>query len=463
MAFILRQIDEDAKLTDEIALEAIETVVSPEQIETVIESCGVREQRRRQLPADVTIWLCIAMNLFAKDALGRVLKKMLKGLRYVWPDDGFVQAGKSAISAARSRIGAAPLRELFHLVCQPLATENTRGAFLFGLRVLAMDGTREDLQDTPENDLAFGRPRGGRGDGAFPQVKCVYLAECGTHAILDCELGPCHMSEHEVSRTLLRKVGAGDLLTWDCGLHSFALAQATRDRRAHFLGRVPANVKLEPWYVLPDGSYLAWIAPSDYHQRRAGARLLVRVIEYTVDDPALPGYGEVSRLITSLLNYQLFPALVLAAEYHQRWEIEITIDEIDTHQRLAQQPLRSKTPEGVRQEIYGLLIAHYAVRAIMHDAALLADVDPDRLSFTHSLSLICEAVPEFQQTAPEQLPRLYQRLLRDIARELLPQRDHRSNPRVVKRKMSKFPKKRPHHRHAPQPCRPFRESVVVLK
>lgn len=352
--------------------------------------------------------------------------------------------------------------ELFHRVCQPMATEATPGAFLFGLRLMAIDGTTEDVPDTPENERAFGRHTGGRGDSAFPQVQAVYLFECGTHAVVDAGFWPCHTSERVGGLRLLRSLSEGMLVMWDCGLHSFDMAQHTRARQAHFLGRVPNHVYLRPIQPLPDGSYLAYIYPSDYQRRKQGECMLVRVIEYTIDDPTQVGYGERHRLITSLLDHERYPALELACIYHERWEGEITVDEMDTHQRLVNHPLRSKKPVGVIQELYGLLIAHYAMRRVMHDAALQASLDPDRLSFVNAVRLICNAIPEFQMVVPEQRPVLYQRLLRDIARYRLPERDHRSNPRVVKRKMSKFHLKRPEHRQWPQPSKAFREAIIIL-
>jgi hypothetical protein len=193
---------------------------------------------------------------------------------------------------------------------------------------------------------------------------------------------------------------------------------------------------------LGDGSYLAYLQPSDYQRRKKGERLLVRVIEYTLTDPNLPGWGETHRLVTTLLDPEAYPILELICAYHQRWEIEITIDEIDTHQRLLPGPLRSRKPVGVIQELYGLLIAHYIIRTCMYQAAQQVQLDPDRLSFIGAVRVLQKAVPEFQMTAPEQLPALYQRLLRDIARKRLPPRRLRSNPRVVKRKMSNFKLKR---------------------
>ncbi len=250
---------------------------------------------------------------------------------------------------------------------------------------------------------------------------------------------------------------------WDTGLHSFDLAQAVRARSAHFLGRVPDNVKFKPLWRQSDGSYLAYIYPSEYQRRKRGEHLLVRVIDYTLTDPARPGYGQTHRLMTSLLDPDQCPATELACAYHERWEIELTVDEVDTHQKLAQHPLRSKKPVGVIQELYALLIAHYVVRHTMHEAALQAGLDPDRLSFTKALSLLCDAIPEFQMVVPEQHAALYRRLLEDIARQRLPEREGRTNPRVVKRKMSNFRLKRAEHQHWPQPSVPFREAVAVSR
>jgi hypothetical protein len=238
--------------------------------------------------------------------------------------------------------------------------------------------------------------------------------------------------------------------------------QAVLRRHGHALGRLPAHVKPQHVRTLPDGSYLANIYPSDYQRRKHGEHLLLRIIEYTITDPALPGFGEVHRLATTLLDYRRCSALDLACCYHERWEIELVIDEVDDHQRLAGRPLRSLKPLGVIQELYALLIAHYAVRLTMHEAACLAAIDPDQLSFTHALQIIQEAISEFQMTAPELLPNLYQRMLRDIAAVRLPERRLRTNPRVVKRKMSKFHLKRPEHQHWPQPTRPFREAVALI-
>lgn len=461
MGFMIRQISQQAKLTDEVLGKAMEKVIPDATIEAVVEDMGVKEQRQRKLPARVIIALIVAMNLFTYLPLHQVLNKLFWGLRLIWHDPDLLTANKSAICQARYHLGARPVVELFHRVCKPLATEATPGAFLFGLRLMAIDSVTEDLPDTPENAKVFGRHTAGeRGDGAFPQAKAIYLAECGTHAVTDAGIWPCHTSDH-TGRRLLRSVSEGMLVLWDTGFHSFEMASKTREHQAHFLSRLPSFVKVQPAQHLPDGSYLAILRP-DRKSPRHGEQLLVRVIEYTITDPARVGYMERHRLMTSLLDSEQCPALEMVCAYHERWEIELTIDEADTHQRLPLHPLRSQKPVGVIQEFYGLLLAHYVVRSIMHDAAIEAGIDPDRLSFRNALEIIRDAIPQFQLVDSSQHPILYQRLLRDIARHRLPERANRINPRVIKRKVLKFPLKRKHHLSWPQPSTPFRCAVAML-
>lgn len=462
MGFILREVEAERKFASELTLEAIGRAVPLNQIKAVIRDGGVQEVRQRKLNMVIVILLVIAMGIYTYLSIEHVMKRIAQGLRFVWPDPDYPVPHDSAISYRRYQLSAPPLVTLFRRVCRPIATPATPGAFLFGLRLMAIDGTVEDVPDTPENVAAFGRYHGGRGKSAFPQVRGVYLVECGPHTIVDAGFWPVHTSERVGAFRVLRSVEPGMLVMWDCGLHDFDMFRIVRERQAHAVGRFSTRVKPRRVRTLPDGSYLAHIYPSNYHRRLRGEHLLVRVIEYTLLDPGQPGYGEVHRLMTTLLDPQVYPAVDLACAYHERWESELVIDELDTHQRLAGRPLRSRKPVGVIQELYGLVIAHYAIRFLMHEAALQAGVDPDRLSFVHALRVIADAVPEFQMTAPEQRPQLYARLLRDIAAGRLPERRLRSNPRVVKRKMSKFHLKRPEHHHWPQPTMPFRQAVELI-
>ena len=463
MGFKLREIEAESKFCRELTLNAIERVVPSATVEAVLAETGKSEQRERKLTLLVTVFVTIAMNLYSRASIGEVLRKMAQGLRYIWPDHDYALPKDSAISQRRYQLGPRPLVALFRRVCHPLATAQTPGAFLFGLRLMAIDGSTEDVPDTPENAAAFGRSPGKRGDSAFPQVKAVYLVECGTHAIVDAGFWAARTSERIGGFRLLRSIGAGMLLMWDNGFHNFDMVKLTTERGAHVLARLPAQVHPQLVRRLADGSYLATIRPGEYARWKRGECLLVRIIEYTITDPALPHHRQRHRLLTTLLDPERYPALDLVCAYHERWEIELVIDETDTHQRLAGRPLRSLKPVGVLQELYALLVAHYAIRYLMHEAARQANLDPDRLSFTHALHTLQSAIPEFQMTTPELLPRLYHRLLNDLAAMRLPPRRLRTNPRVVKRKMSKFKLKRPEHYGWPQPsAHSFREAMALI-
>jgi hypothetical protein len=462
VGYRLREIEAESKFASELKLEAIQRAVPTTEIKAVLQETGAQEMRQRKFNTVVVVLLVIAMNIYTHLSLGHVMRKIARGLRFVWPDTDYEVGKDSAITYRRYQLGARPLVTLFRRVCQPITTERTPGAFLFGLRLMAIDGTTEDVPDTPANAAAFGRQQGPRGQSAFPQVRGVYLAECGSHTIVDAGFWPYATSERRGARRMLRSVGPGMLVMWDRGMHSFDMFLIAQRQGAQAVGRLASNLKPKRVRTLPDGSYLAHIHPSESQRRKRGECLTVRIIEYTLTDPALPGYGERHRLATTLLDPRLYPALELACAYHERWEVELVIDEIDTHQRLAGRPLRSLKPVGVIQELYGLLIAHYAIRVLMHEAAVQSGVDPDRLSFVHALRVIRDVIPEFQMTIPDEHPRLFSRLLADIAAGRLPERRLRSNPRVVKRKMSNFHLKRSEHRHWPQPTCPFRQAVALI-
>jgi hypothetical protein len=462
MAFRVRELDAERKFCDQLSMAALERVLPMATVHAVLLEHGAVTPRHRKLSLAVVAWIVVAMHLYTHLAIGDLLAQLAHGLRLIWPDLEARLPTPGALTYRRYQLGARPLAALFHHLCRPIASPDTPGAFLLGLRLMALDGTVENLPDTPSNAAAFGRPSTDRGAGAFPQVQSVYLCECGTHALVDAGFWPCSTRERIGAQRLLRSVRPGMLVMWDRGLHSYALLAAARRRGAHVLARLPAHIRLHRVRRLPDGSWLGGWCERDDRGRTTGKQMRVRVIEYTLDDPGRPGHGERHRLITTLLEWRNAPAATLVGAYHERWEIETTIDEQQTHQRLALRPLRSRKPVGVIQELYGLLIGHYLIRCLMHEAALAAGADPDRISFVHALRVIREAISDFEIAAPELLPGLYARLLRDIAAGRLPARRNRSNPRVVKRKMSNFALKRAEHRCWPQPSRPFPEAVRLI-
>lgn len=463
MGFSLRQISPPAKFCQHLHLEILAQVIPDQYFERALQTINLAHTRQRKLNPKLTLQFMIASQLFAPLSLAEAFANVAQGLRYIWPDDTLPLPTASALNYRRYQLGPGPLVALFKLLCKPLATPATPGAFLFGLRVMALDGTVEQACDFGANATAFGRLGSDRGQSAFPQLQGVYLVECGTHAICDAGFWPARTSERLGGHRLLRSVGPGMLLTWDRGESSYEMVnQATLERKAQVLGRLPKSVQPQFIQSLSDGSYLAWLHPTERAAKRRGERLKVRIIEYTLNDPALPGHGELHRLVTSLLDPTLYPAQTLAVAYHERWEVELTIDETYTHQRGAVGPLRSRKPVGVLQELYALLIAHYVVRALMHQSAHSLRLDVDRLSFVHALQVVRRATIEFEQTAPVELPRLYQRLLADIGALRLPTRRLRSNPRVVKKKMSNFALKRAEHTKSLQPkVKTFEQAVVI--
>jgi hypothetical protein len=383
---------------------AIETAIPIEVIEQTIGNTKVREERKRKLPASLVVCLVIAMSLWSNDSMSCVLKNLVNGLSREWTKLGkyWKVPNSASISEARARVGSQVMSRLFKRVARPQATNQTPGAFLGGLRVMAIDGTVLDVPDSKANARVFGYPASPGGTrAAFPKVRLVMLIEAGTHLIVDALMCPYRIGERVRAKKLLRSVSEGMLLMWDRGLHSYAMVQATQANGCDYLGRVPANVKFSVEQALDDGSYLSWIHPDGKSKKKGGTRIPVRVIEYTIDS----GQGKQNyRLITSLLDIGLFPALLLATEYHQRWEIENTIDELKTHLNGRKTPLRSLQPRAVVQEIYGWLLGHYAVRQIMFTAAQQAGISPLRLGFTGTLKVLRRAIADFQDIQSAELP-----------------------------------------------------------
>jgi hypothetical protein len=433
-------------------LQGLYQLLPAQRLDFILRQTGRQSQRRRRLPAPSVAWLVIALALFPDLPIPQVWRRL-------HPSTDEPEPAESAFVQARQRLGIPPLRQLFLDVARPMATHQTVGAFYRGWRLMGLDSTVLDLPDTPANDRAFGRPGTGRAPGAFPQLRLLALCELGTHAVCGAVIKPCRRNEQVMAPPLLDLLGPGMLLLWDRGFFGYELARRVLQSGAHLLARVPAGLALPAERRLADGSYLAALYPSAEDRAHCRGGLPVRVIEYTHDDPRRPGCGERHRLITDLLDPQELPAREAPVVYHERWEEELTFDEIKNHRGGRPLALRGKTPELVVQEVYGLLLAHYVVRRVMHDAAVTARVDPDRLSFSNSLRVLQCQLPE----APQRPPALwYQGVLRELRRQKLRARRERWYPRVIKRKMANWKKKRPQHHHPPQPTKPFHKAIVVL-
>jgi hypothetical protein len=408
----------------------------------------------RRLPKWFMLWFVIGMGLFATDCYRQIFRWLQRFRQKHIP-------GRTTLCEARQRLGVAPVRWLVNRVVKLLAALQTPGAFYRGMRLMALDGFVVNLPDTPDNERVFGRPQSGRTPGAFPQARVLALCEVGTHVLWKCLIKPIRRAEIRMTKCLLRFLAPDMLLLWDRGFLSYDNVQDVLAGQAHLLARIKKNHVFAKLKVFRDGSYLAKLYRSAKHRRNDQDGIAVRIIEYTIRDKGRPGSGTVHRLLTTLLDAKLDPAKRLIELYHERWEEELTIDELKTHQ--GQRPvLRSQTPAGVVQEIYGLLLAHFVVRTLMFEAAATQNLPPRRMSFTGTLKILRCRLPECPRSA-RGLKRWYNDLLAEIAEETLEERRDRVNPRVIKCKMSKWPKTRPEHRRNPQPNKRFRESLIILR
>lgn len=387
MARTLAALPEGSRITDYISLGVLTKTFPLTRVRAVLAATGKASQRERDLPAHVVVYYAIALALYMQSSYREVLRGLLEGVQWLLdPAVTLKVAGNSGISQARTRLGWEPLRQLHDEVVKPIAVAATKGAWYRSLRLVSVDGSTLEVADEAANDKAFGRPGASRGMSAFPQLRFVSLVENGTHVLFGTQLGPYATGEITLAKAALSALRKGMLCLADRNFFGFALWVQARSTGADLLWRVKTNARLPREQPLGDGSYVSRIYRSERDRRHQRHAVTVRVIEYRLHGvtEAEPIY----RLVTSLLDPASAPAAELAALYHQRWEIETALAELKTHLRGATIVLRSKTPDLVRQEFYGLMMAHFAVRGLMHEAALKADTDPDQLSFLHAVRVV---------------------------------------------------------------------------
>jgi Transposase DDE domain/Insertion element 4 transposase N-terminal len=433
-------------------IRALKRIIPCRTINAILKRSGRTPRVCARVPDWFMVWFVICLGLFCCDCYRQVYRWLQPFRRRGTP-------GRSTLCEARHRLGVAPFLRLARQVITLLATPQTPESFYRGMRLMAIDGFVVDVPDSPRNALVFGRP-GGRTPGAFPQARIVALCEVGTHVIWRWLIKPKRRGEVPMAAYLLRFLMPNMLLLWDRGFVSYANVLQVQQRQANLLARAKSNLILRPLRRLRDRSYLAKLYPSPRHRLQDRDGIVVRVIEYTFRDPGRPGSGERHRLITTLLDWKTDPAKTLILLYHERWEEELAIDEIKTHQR--QRPvLRSETPAGVVQEILGLLLGHFVVRKLMFEAATEKGIAPRRLSFTNSLKILRCRLPECPKS-PTGIQSWLKNLKEEIGEEILEPRRNRINPRVIKRKISNWRKKRAEHRHQPQPRKKIEQSIVML-
>jgi hypothetical protein len=399
MARTAASLGEGVRITDYISLGVITKAFPEKVIRSAISEHGKTSIRERDLPAHVVMYYVIAQALFMKISQREVLRCLLEGVRWLFgPKVSVKVTGKSGISQARTRLGWEAVKRLHDEVVAPIAVKKTQGAWYRKWKLISLDGSTMDVADTKENREAFGRPGASRGSAAYPQIRFVSLVENGTHVLFGTEMAGYSNGEITLAKLALKRLKPDMLCLGDRNFPGYELWKEAHATGADLLWRAKKHLRLEHENEFPDGSYLSRIYPSERDWRKKTNGIPVRVIEYTLEGvaDAEPMY----RLLTTILDHNAAPAEELAALYHERWEIETALDELKTHLRGAQVVLRSKTPDLVRQEFYGFMMAHFAVRGLMHEAALKADEDPDRLSFVHAVRVIRRKLSPFGAIPP---------------------------------------------------------------
>jgi hypothetical protein len=388
------------RLSDLVAVGVLAKTVPLASVMSALTKCKKTSRRERELPAHVVVYYVMALGLYMHCACREVLRCLLEGLRWLQgPETDCAVTGDSGISQARTRLGWEPLQQLHDQLVRPVATRETRGAWYRQWRLVSLDGSTLEVPDTQANAEAFGRPHNHKGRGGFPQIRFVSLVENGTHVLFGSRMGACRSSEfclaEEAALTVLSK---GMLCMADRLFLCHRLWTQAREHGADLLWRASKSFPLPCYERLADGSYRSALYSKTRDRRSERDGVPVRVIEYQL--PGVAGAEPLYRLVTSLLAPEQAPAEQLACLYHDRWEMETALDELKTHLRGARIVLRSKTPDLVRQEFYGLMLTHFAIRGLMHEAALRAGEDADRLSFIHTVRVLRRRLPQYGAIPP---------------------------------------------------------------
>ena len=387
MARTVAELPPGARITDYISLGVITKTFPLSAIGPVLSQTGKASIRQRDLPAQVVVYYVIALALYMQSSYREVLRCLLEGVQWLRdPSAGMRVAGKSGISQARTRLGWEALRQLHDDLVKPVAVRSTRGAWFRSWRLVSLDGSTFDVADEKVNEDAFSRPGASRGSSAYPQIRFVSLVENGTHVLFGNQMDGYRTGEITLAKAVLPRLRKDMLCLADRQFFGFELWQLARGTGADMLWRMKKNMRMACEKRLLDGSYLSHVYPSVRDWRHQTNGIVLRVIDYRLE--GIEGSEPIYRLATTILDPDKAPAGELAALYHERWEIETAFDELKTHLRGAHIVLRSKTPDLVRQEFYGLMMAHFAIRGLMHEAALKADEDPDRLSFLHAVRVV---------------------------------------------------------------------------
>lgn len=399
MARTAARLTDGSRITDYISLGVVAKTFPRAAVADVLRRTGKMSARQRDLPAHVVVYYTIALALYMHASYREVLRCLLEGVQ--WLSDKEIEpkvAVRSSISQARIRLGWEPLRLLHDEVVQPIATKDTPGAWFHEWRVVSIDGSTLDVPDEAENRAAFGKQGTARGECAFPKIRFVSLCEIGTHVLFGSKMDSYEVGEVTLAEEVLPLLKPGMLCLADRGFNCFRLWKLAQGTGAELVWRLRKDMLFPRERNLPDGSFLSSFYESPEDRRKTRNGIPVRIVEYTLT--GLQDAEPLYRLATTILEPEQAQAKELAALYHERWEIESAFDELKTHLRGRQITLRSKTPDLARQEFYGLMMAHFSIRGLMHEAALKEGVDPDHLSFLHAVRVIRRKMARFASLPP---------------------------------------------------------------
>ena len=382
----------------QLDFDALTTAFPVADVKRALEATGRGGKRDRKLPGPMMIYLTIALGLMVSVGAKEVLRRMLDKVRTRKWIAGVPLASEAAICKARQRIGFEPVKELFDQVARPMATSKTQGAWFRGRRLVSLDGSSLQVQDSMANEQAFGRPATAKRPAAYPMIRFVMLIENGTRIPFAAAMDRWSTSENALARQVIGKLGKKMLCLADRLFYSYDMWNQALATGADLLWRLPSYIKLARLKVLPDGSYLSQIHSGKKGAEARSAPLLwVRVVEFTIK---VGSRVEHFRLITNLLNVRSATAMELAKLYAERWSIETILGEIKTRLRGARVILRSRLPELVKQDFYGLLLAYMGVRCLIHEGALQEDIEPSSISFLHALNVVIRRLPEAVSFSP---------------------------------------------------------------
>lgn len=452
---------EEQELLDRLA--GLGLIIPSELIQQVLDESNCHSTRKCRLNSEIMLWLIVAMGIFASYPIRSVFRA---SQRFRDKDD---IPSRSALCKARKRLGISPLRLLFKKVVTLQCLPEVPGGFYAGLRLMGIDGVQFTCPFTPANVAAFGLPKGGNtseSKGGYPVIGKVSLVELGSHVEYAFVPRSQDHGESTMAKRLVRHLKSGMLVFLDAGFFGYCLLRMIVESGAEFLVNVSSTPHLTPHETLSDDSYLSKIYANGTDRKKDRNGIVVRVLKYQLDDPQRPGHGETRRLVTTLLDHVRHPIKDLINLYHERWEHELMNDEQKTHQdpRRAGKSthLRSESPSGVIQELYGLSLAHFVIRKAMFEAASKIGIDPDRLSFTGAIQILQVRLPECDPNpTPSSLRKWYNRLLIEMEGELVEPRRNRINPRVVKAARRKWKAKQPTDYGLAKLSKTFMDSILV--